>query len=390
MLSAYFQPLDSSLLRGVKSPLPADALGNFVVAYCDDQPFPSFEGARIAIFGVGEERGSVQNQGCAAGPDKIRESFYQLKKHQQNLHFIDLGNLRIGHSLADTYAAIGTVVHELLSAKIIPIVLGGSQDLTYGQYAGYKLSEQIINIVSVDARFDLGMPEEPTNSDTYLGKIILEQPNYLFNFSNLAYQTYFTGVDNVALMKKMHFDTYRLGQVQSDVQDTEPVVRNADLLTVDITAVRQSDAPGNANASPNGLYGEQLCQIIMYAGLSDKLSGIGFYEYNPQLDPQRQTAQLIAQAIWYFFEGVGQRKQDLPLSQPNQYLTYRVTLEEIDQEITFVKSTKSDRWWIKLPTDGARNRYLSQHLLPCTYKDYQQACNNEVPERWWNAVHKMI
>jgi hypothetical protein len=234
------------------------------------------------------------------------------------------------------------------------------------------------------------MPEEPTNSDTYLGKIILEQPNYLFNFSNLAYQTYFTGVDNVALMKKMHFDTYRLGQVQSDVQDTEPVVRNADLLTVDITAVRQSDAPGNANASPNGLYGEQLCQIIMYAGLSDKLSGIGFYEYNPQLDPQRQTAQLIAQAMWYFFEGVGQRKQDLPLSQPNQYLTYRVTLEEIDQEITFIKSTKSDRWWIKLPTDGARNRYLSQHLLPCTYKDYQQACNNEVPERWWNAVHKMI
>lgn len=390
MPSAYFQPVAADVIHGPDGTLPSDAFGQFVQVYQEGGVFPSYEGARIALIGVGEERGAVGNTGCAGGPDHIRRELYKLKRHAQTLPVIDLGNLRIGHTVSDTYAAIATVVHDLLSHKVIPVILGGSQDLTYGHYCGYKLSEQIINIVSVDPRFDLGLPEEPNNNQTYLGKIILEQPNYLFNFSNLAYQTYFTGVDNVALMKKMHFDTYRLGQVQGDISEAEPVVRNADLVTVDISVVRQSDAPGCGMASPNGLYGEELCQIMLYAGMSDKLSGLGFYEYNPLFDRHTQTAQLIAQAIWYFLEGVFQRKLDVPISNPNSYLTYRVTLEELDQEITFIKSMKSDRWWIKLPTDGARNRYLSQHLLPCTYKDYQQACNNEVPERWWNAVHKMI
>lgn len=390
MPAAYFQPISPDVIGGTEAQLPSDALGHFIQAYSEGNAFPSYEGARIALLGVGEERGAVGNIGCAAAPDKIRCELYRLKRHAQTLPVIDLGNLRIGHTVSDTYAAIATVVHDLLTHKVIPVILGGSQDLTYGHYCGYKLSEQIINIVSIDPRFDLGLPEEPNNNETFLGKIILEQPNYLFNFSNLGYQTYFTGVDNVALMKKMHFDTYRLGQVQADVMETEPVVRNADLVTVDISSVRQSDAPGCEQASPNGLYGEELCQIMQYAGMSDKLSGIGFYEYNPSFDRQTQTAQLIAQAIWYFLEGVSQRKLDVPISNPNSYLTYRVTLEEVDQEITFIKSMKSDRWWMKLPTDGARNRYLSQHLLPCSYRDYQQACNNEVPERWWNAVHKMV
>ena len=390
MTAAYFQPIAPEILKDTEARFQQDTLGYHVDAYTKEGAFPSYEGVRIAIFGVGEDRGSTLNKGCAEGPDLIREKFYRLKKHQQPIPFIDLGNLRIGHTLADTYAAIATVVSELLSAHIIPVILGGSQDLTYGHYTGYKISEQIINIVAIDARFDLGIPEDPTNSDTYLGKIILEQPNYLFNFSNLGYQTYFTGVDNVALMKKLHFDTYRLGQVQADIQETEPIVRNADLLTVDLSAVRQSDAPGNANASPNGFYGEELCQIMMYAGLSDKLSGVGLYDFNPKYDRFGQTSQLYAQALWYFFEGVGQRKLDLPLSNPGNYVTYRVALEQVDQEITFIKSMKSDRWWMKLPTDGTKNRYLSQHLLPCSYKDYQQACNNEVPERWWNALHKMV
>lgn len=389
MLEAYFEPVSTAIIHGNAADLPSGSLGHFVSAYTAEGNFPSFEGARIAIFGVGEERGSRGNAGCASGADPIREKFYRLKQHQQPVQIIDLGNLRRGLTPSDSYAAIATVVSELLAERVIAVVLGGSQDLTYGQYCGYKKLEQIINIVSLDSRFDVGTPEDPINSDTFLGKIIMEQPNYLFNFSNLGFQTYFTGTDGVNLMKKLYFDTYRLGQVQNDIQEAEPIVRNADLLTVDISVVRASDAPGNRNTSPNGFYGEELCQVLYYAGLSDKLSGLGLYEYNPLLDRDGQTAHLYAQALWYFLEGVGQRKMDMPVNNPGQYITYRVALEEIEQEITFIKSMRSDRWWIKLPTDGARNRYLSQHLLPCSYRDYQMACQNEVPERWWNALHRM-
>jgi formiminoglutamase len=389
MLEAYFEPIDIGLLEPDGQLLPSDALGNSIRIYTKSGKFPDFEGAGIALIGVGEYRGNTRKKGDRSGMDAIREKLYRLKLHQHPGSIIDLGNIRRGNGLEDTYAAISTVVSELWPLKIIPIIIGGSQDLTYGHYAGYKKLEQIINIVSIDSRFDLGLPEDNINSDTFLGKIILEQPNYLFNFSNIGYQTYFVGTENVALMKKLFFDTYRLGQVRDDIQETEPVLRNADMVTVDLTSIRQSDAPGTSDASPNGFYGEEMCQIMMYTGLSEKLSGLGIYEYQPETDRDGQTAHLVAQMIWYFIEGVSCRKMDLPLTNPNNYITYRVAVENLENEITFIKSIKSDRWWMKLPLDPARNRYLSHHLLPCSYRDYQQACNNEVPDRWWNALQKI-
>ena len=389
MLEAYFQPIHSNVLGEDNEVLASDAIGNRIQGYFHEGKFPDFENARIAIIGVGEDRGNELNKGADAGMDAIRKSFYKLKLHQHPQKIVDFGNLRRGETIEDTYAAIATVIYELIPLKIIPVILGGSQDLTYGHYAGYKKLEQIINIVSIDSRFDLGQPEDVVNSDTFLGKIILEQPNYLFNFSNIGYQTYYVGTESVELMKKLYFDTFRLGQVRDDIQETEPIVRNADLVTVDISSIRQSDAPGNAKASPNGFFGEEICQILMYAGISDKLSGLGLYEYNPSFDKNGQTASLMAQMLWYFIEGVSSRKQDLPLINANNYITYRVAVENVDTEITFVKSTKSDRWWMKLPMDGRKNRYMSHHLLPCSYKDYQQACKNEVPDRLWNALQKL-
>jgi formiminoglutamase len=352
--------------------------------------FPDLSEIQIAVFGVGEERGSKNNKGCQVAPDRVREKFYQLKAHQVPVRIADLGNLRLGNTIEDTYAAISTVMSELIPMKIIPVLLGGSQDLTYGQYAGYKRLEQIINIVSIDSRFDLSRPGEDTDPSEYLGRIILEQPNYLFNFSNIGYQSYFTGAEGIALMKKLYFDAVRLGQIRTDISEGEPVLRNADLLSVDVSAIRQGDAPGNLNASPNGFYGEEICQLMMYAGVSDKLSALGIYEFNPLLDRAGQTAHLLAQMIWYFAEGVSNRKGDVPQTESTQYITYRVAVDNLNDEITFFKSRKSDRWWMRLPLDQRRSRYQRHHMLPCSYKDYQQACNNEVPDRWWNALQKLV
>lgn len=390
MLKAYFEPLDLIVLQNEGEILPKDSFGKNISSYTHIDRFPDLDGIKIVIFGVGDDRGSGDNIGCGKGMDFIREKLYKLKLHRSPLAVADLGNIRPGNTIEDTYSAISTVVSELIPLRIIPIILGGGQDLTYGHYSGYKRLEQIINIVSIDSKFDLGHPDDPLNSETFLGKIILEQPNYLFNFSNIGYQTYFVGTEGVELMKKLFFDTFRLGQVRSEIEETEPIVRNADMLTVDTSSIRQSDAPGHVNASPNGFYGEEICQIMMYSGVSDKVSGIGFYEYNPDFDRNGQTAHLIAQMLWFFIEGVSNRKIDTPLSNPSNYITYRVAVKNVEQELIFIKSTKSDRWWLKLPMEQNRNRYISHHLVPCSYRDYQQACNDEMPDRLWNALQKIV
>jgi hypothetical protein len=223
-----------------------------------------------------------------------------------------------------------------------------------------------------------------------LSKIILYQPNYLFNFSNIGYQTYFVDPAAIELMQKLFFDSYRLGLVRSNMEETEPIVRNADIVSFDISAVRKSDAPGNYNAGPNGFSGEEFCQIARYAGLSDKVSSVGFYEYNPDYDNRAVTASLVAQAIWCFIDGVTHRKNDLPSSLNPNFLKYRVFISENKHEIVFYKSNKSDRWWMEVPYPNNKSKYERHHLVPCSYADYHIACNEGMPDRWWQTYQKLI
>lgn len=386
-ISDFFQALDAT--RFTYDDPRKNELGSKVKMHLEGKPFPDLEGCHIALFGVGEDRGCVRNDGCGQAPDLVREKLYALRTAAHPYRIVDLGNIRPGLTLQDTHAAVTSVLVELLQAGIFGVILGGSQDLTFAQYVAYQKLEETVNIVSVDARFDLGSTEETVNADNFLGRIVLHEPNFLFNFSNLGYQTYFVGTEQVELMEKLYFDAYRLGQVRRDIEEAEPIVRNADILSFDMTAVRQSDAPGNGNASPNGFYGEEACQIVRYAGLSDKLTSFGLYEINPIFDNHDQTSHLAAQMLWYLFDGFYNRKKDVPLKSKTNFVKYHVTVKQNAQEIIFYKSKKSDRWWMEVPYPNNKARYHRHHLVPCSYKDYEIACKEEMPERWWQAFQKL-
>jgi formiminoglutamase len=362
---------------------------NFVnaISFYEGQELTDYS---IAIIGVGEERGSNTNTGTLLAPNHVRKYLYRLNKLNGSAKIIDFGNLKVGSSLNDTYFALSSIIEELIKRNIIPIIIGGGQDLTYANFLAYKNLEQTVNLVSIDSHFNLGEPDEEINSNNFLTKIILHQPNFLFNYSNIGYQTYFVDTTEIDLMGKLFFDVYRLGQVQKNIEDVEPIVRNADIISIDVSAIRQSESPGNANASPNGFYGEQACQISRYAGLSDKLTSIGFYEVNPEFDNNGQTAHLVAQMIWYFIDGVNNRKKDFPVGSRKTYTKYRVNIQNGENELIFYKSDKSERWWMDVPYPSHQKIKYERHLLvPCSYKDYQTACDDEMPDRWWQTFQKL-
>jgi arginase family enzyme len=390
-LSTYFEPIDINDFNFSRRN-SRKSLGHIMRKYTTDSYFPDMDQVHLAIIGVGEERGQVNNDGCGQGVDYIRNYLYDLFPGSYQPHIADLGNLKLGHNIGDTYFALTAVCSDLLDQKIIPIIIGGSQDLTYANYRAYEDLGQIINIVAVDNQFDLGENDEELTSQSYLSKIILHQPNFLFNYTNLGYQTYFVDQDAIRLMNNLFFDTYRLGNVRANMQDVEPMVRNADMMSVDISAIRQTDAPGNNNVTPNGFYGEEMCQITRYAGLSDKLSSIGFYEYNPMLDKNGQTAHLIAQMIWYFIDGYYNRLHDFPIDKKsNNYKKFMVKLSNQREELVFFKSRKSDRWWMEVDCAATiKAKYERHYLVPCSYDDYEKALEDDVPERWVQAFQKLM
>lgn len=389
-ISIYFEPVKDSLLD-FNEQNSKHQLGGLIRSYLEDNQFPDLSDVDIAIFGVNEDRKCVGNKGCAKGPDFIRTQLYKLFGGEFTARVADLGNIHEGHEVKDTYFALTNVISTLIDKNIIPVILGGSQDLSYANYRAYESLGRVINILAIDPMFDLGATEQELDSRSYLNKIILHQPNFLFNYTNLGYQTYFVDPGSVSLMKNLYFDIYRLGKIRENLEEAEPQTRNADMITFDVSSIRQSDAPGSALANPNGFFGEETCQIMRYAGLSDKLSSIGFYEYNPEFDVNGQTAKLLAQMIWYFIEGFYNRKNDHPHSDKTDYVKYTVSIKEHKDQLVFYKSKKSDRWWMDVPVKkNFKNVYERHHLVPCSYSDYEVACSDDIPDRWWQAYQKLM
>jgi len=387
--SEFFEPVDLSRFSREEK-YHSTQIGGMLSAHTSQHGWPELNDVNIVIIGVCEDRRAQHNHGCAIAPDHVREYLYRLFAGEWNLKCADLGNINAGNTPGDTDFALKTVMGELLKRNKLPIIIGGSQDLTYAQYLAYEKVEQTVNAVAIDPQFDLGKAGEELNSNSWLSKMILQQPNFLFNFSNIGYQTYFVEQTAIELMQKLNFDIHRLGLSQAKMEDLEPIIRNADLVSFDISAVRQSEAPGNENASPNGFYGDEACQIARYAGISDKCSSFGIYEINPAFDRKGATAHLAAQMIWCFLEGYYNRKKDFPFGDASDYTKYRVFLKDHNHEIIFLKSSRSDRWWMEVPYPPNQKLRFERHaLVPCTYNDYEEACKEEMPDRWWQTFQKL-
>ncbi len=392
-LSVFFSPIVTQDFV-VGETFYSSQFGKTMQAY--ETVFPDLESPetkpQMVIIGVEEERGSVNNAGTKKSPNAVRKHLYNLYQGDYAIKIADLGNIKAGETIRDTYIAIKMVVEELVKDGIVPILIGGGQDLTYAQYMAYEGLEQRVEVAVIDARFDLDQDNAENtllDSNTYLNHIILHQPDYLFNLSNLAFQTYLVSKESINMYDKLFFSTMRIGMMSGKLDQAEPLIRAADMVSFDIGAIRASEAPGNANANPNGLYGDEACQLARYAGMSDKCSSIGFYELNPTFDPMGHTASLVAQMIWCFIDGYYNRKNDAPLIPKSAYVIYRTTLENEDYELVFVKSKKSDRWWMQVPYFGSKSVNERYYWVPCRYEDYQQAVGGDMPDLWWKTHQKL-
>lgn len=387
-INYFFKPIDVNEFLN-ETTFHENQLGNLIVQHTEGN-FPELNEINIALIGVCEDRNSVNNTGCNMAPNEVRSFLYKLYAGTFSPKIVDLGNIMPGKTVNDTYFALHECVEVLVKQNIIPIIIGGSQDITYAQFLGYKNLEQTINMVAIDSVFDLGNPDDDITNNSYLGKIILHQPNYLFNYSNIGYQTYLVEPNSVDMMSKLYFDSYRLGQFRNKIEEIEPIIRQADALTFDITAIKNSDAPANPNASPNGFYSEDACQMMRYAGMSDKLSSLGIYEINPTFDISGKTSHLAAQMIWCFLDGYYNRKNDIPSKYNTDYVKFHVILQDEKYEINFYKSKKTDRWWMEIPYPPQKGLKFERHtIIPCSYKDYEMAVNNEIPDRWWQTYQKL-
>ena len=381
MVFDFLQPISESFEQYLQT-LSNQTLGKKVVFHTQTD-FPVLDNAAVAIFTINEYRGSQKDNEFYSF-DYFREQFYSLFPGNWDISIVDLGTIEAGASIEDTYFVVKNLLAELIKRRIFPIIIGGSQDLTYPMYRAYDNLDQMVNIVSVDNKFDFSK-ENKLDSESYLSKIIIEEPNNLFNFSNLGFQTYFNSQEEIDLIDKLYFEAYRLGEVSNNIEVAEPIFRDADLVSVDMHSVQSYYSGNFDDFNPNGFTGKEICALTRYAGISDKVTSFGIFNFNPN----GNEVVLTTQMLWYFIEGFCFRSNEYPFGTKDSYMKYIVPIEH--EELIFYKSNITERWWIEIPIlSNVNNKLKRNTLLPCTHEDYLAACEQEIPERWWKAQRRNI
>lgn len=366
-LQDFLRPVSKAVLNDDQEYDPFQVGG--VIDVYEEHHQPDIESADIILLGVGEERGSESGKTGTNGPDAIRREFFRLYNWHRDIKLADIGNLQSGAFLADAYAAMKTVIAELLAINKTVIILGGSHDLTYPQYKAYASLQLIIEATVADALIDL-KEESAVRSERFLMDILTEQPNYLRHYNHIGFQSYFVHPRMLETLDKLRFDCFRLGRIRENMEEAEPVLRHSDLFSLDINIIRHTDAPAN-QLSPNGFSGEEACSLARYAGMSSRLSSFGIYGYRPEKDKEQLTARQISQMMWYFMDGRAVRNREALLEDRDAFWEFHIAFSDI--ETVFLKSKKTGRWWMQLP---------DREFVPCAYNDYLMASNNEMPERW--------
>ena len=331
--------------------------------------FPNLAGYHIAILGIG-----------AKNALQIRKALYSLSFSFPNLRIVDLGDTR-----NEEPDFVIQVLNELLTSGICPLLIAPSPSYTIAQYQAYQTRQSLASLLVIDERIHLETDGRKKEKG-YLNKIFESRKPKLFNLGILGYQSYFTSSNVIDALDNNFFEHLRLGKLRPDISEAEPIIRNADLLSFNISSVRYADAPGQEHPTPGGLSLEEACMISRYAGMSDKLSAAGFFGYKSSFDVHTLGAQLMAQLIWYFAEGFYHRKNDYPVSNDG-LIEYIVAFKKLNYDLTFWKSKKSGRWWMQVPVK-TKKQHQRHKLVPCSYQDYQQACNGDLPNRLLNAYKR--
>lgn len=369
----YLQPIEEELSSITYKP---QQLGFFLQKHTSESNDFDLEKIKVAFFCIETEQNKMM---------EFRKNLYELYTGNWDFSIADLGNLRLSTSESDTFFAINEIVSQLIKKGITPILIGGEHHLTYALYRSFDRLEQMVNLVSVDAKFDFGNDEELFAEDSYFSRILSEEPVNLFDFTNLGYQSYYVAQEELDLLEKMCFDSYRLGILTNNLLLVEPAMRDADIVSIDMTSVQARDID-HPLGHVNGFSNREICAISRYAGISTNVQTCGIFGI-----PHTNLAnQLVAQMVWYFFEGYNFRIKELPLIDSDNYNKYIVPIDDI--QVEFFKSHITGRWWMKPGSDNfaPHSKHLPLGLIPCNHEEYIEATQGIIPERWWKSYRKAM
>ena len=372
------KPVSDSLIDELNENYLQGSIYKKLAIHTSSFGIPDLESTNVCVIGLDEYRNSFF-QSAIQDLDSLRREFYKLKFSNWKLSISDLGNLPNGNTVDDTYHALYEICKELLSKKIVLILIGGSNDLIYPIFKSFDSYSDKVNIVSIDNQFDLYQESELVSGRTYMNKIIIDDSNSLNDFTNIGYQRHLCSHDELQLMEKLFFEYISLGEISENNMKAEPIMRNSNIVGFDMKSLSFSASFDQTQGNPNGIDPRLACILTKYAGQSNKTNFLGLFE----LSNSKVSSKLYSEIIWYFLDGVDKRIIESDFNDSQTFNKYIV--QTSGRDIIFYKSKISEKWWMLV--DTSKNKSIS--YLPCLESDYLEALNDNIPIRWLKATKRV-
>jgi formiminoglutamase len=276
---------------------------------------------KVVLIGFPSDKGVRRNggrPGASKAPDEIRKQLYKMTPSAEYYEpFVELldqcsdtGNIAVTGKLAEDQQKLGDVVAGYLEQGITPVILGGGHETAFGHFLGYAKISKSTSIFNLDAHTDVrplkddkphsGSPfrqaleHESECAETYLVSGL--QPHAVahahleFITSHGGHYTFRDETNITSISGMFH-------QHESDRL----------MVTFDMDAVDQSQAPGVSAPCTNGLSADLWLTAAYLAGRNEQVTSFDVSELNPKHDRDGQTAKLAALTVWHFLLGLSQR-----------------------------------------------------------------------------------
>lgn len=272
--------------------------------------------ARVVLVGFPSDEGVRRNggrPGAAAGPAAIRRALYAMTPDATNhdafigllARTADLGDVRVTGDVEADQQRLGDVLAPLLADGVVPIVLGGGHETTYGHVLGYVGAGLSPEILNWDAHADVRPYPQGAHSGSPFRQAIEARQCSRYRVAGL--QPHRTAHAHATFVRA-HGDL--VWQHDLDAQRVTDLVvgcGHPTLATFDLDAVNAAHAPGVSAPNAGGLSASLWLQAAHETARSPRVTSFDVVELNLTYDVDHRTARLAALTVWTILKGIAER-----------------------------------------------------------------------------------
>jgi len=273
--------------------------------------------ADFTLLGFASDEGVRRNQGrlgAKNGPDHIRKQLASMPVHR-SFTLNDAGNISCNDDDLETaQKELAHKIHQALTAKSLPIVLGGGHEIAFGSFQGafnhlLTTKENFqLGIINFDAHFDLREADIVTSGTPFLNAANLSQAHNIdFNYLCLGIAEHGNTRVLFETAEKLGV-TYLLdreltpAKMPFALEKLQAFIDRVDYLyiTVDLDVFPAYLAPGVSAPAAKGLALESFETLFETIIQSKKVILLDLAECNPQFDIDNRTAKLAALIVYQY------------------------------------------------------------------------------------------